>query len=168
MNFSAFHYPGAKTTRCQASLPGAGIVQWGSFKHFFYITLPLVLSQYAETVWISSFESDLFLITLNVFHCLNLQIRSSFLLPSLSLTISEGWIFILPSEINRKKGKSRNTQHFRKDLSTSSGPFMVSMVMAVWFLWGSDEFLFDFDLFMCAATPCCYDCSLLEQTGSSN
>ena len=83
----------------------------------------------------------------------------------LSSAISESWIFLLLIEINKKRRKKNpNTRHFQKDLFTNSGPFTVSMVMAAWFLWRSDEFPFDFDLFMYTATPCCYDCSPFGQT----
>lgn len=93
--------------------------------------------------------------------------RCDFYCPSFSSTVSESWIFILLIEINKKRKNSKHlTRHFQKGLSTNCGPFMVSMVMAAWFFWGSDEFPFDFDLFMCAATPCCYDCSPLGQTGA--
>lgn len=79
--------------------------------------------------------------------------------PPFSSTISESWIFILTIKNNMKR---KNSKHWTSKKTLSP----VSMVMAAWFLWGSDEFLFDFVLFMCAATPCCYDCSPLGQTGA--
>lgn len=167
MNFSAFHYSRAKTRLTDVGhlYPRADIVQCRQFSnilkklhyHWLCLNVPKQLGT-APSSQIFPLSPRMYFIVL-IYRC-----DLYFYRPSLSLNISESWIFFPLIEINKKK--IPNTRHFQKDLSTNGGPFAVSMVMAAWFLWSSDEFPFDFDLFMCAASPCCHDCSLFGRTGA--
>lgn len=150
MNFSAFHYCGAKTRRTDVRhfCPELILSNAGSFH---------TLSLCANAVWNGSLKSKLFFNSGNVFNCLNLHMWSLFI-PSLSKLDCSRELTFLWLKSTRKR-KIPDTRHFQKDLSANSGPFMVSMVMAAWFLRGIENFAFDFDLFKLPATPCCYDCS---------
>lgn len=135
-----------QANRCQVSLPQSWYCPTRAvFKHFKEIMLPIFFfSQRAKTVWNDSVKSKLFFLTVNVFHCHNLQIWSLFLLLLWPFQRVENLIW---NQHEKEKCQTLNT----------SPQKVVHSVSLWWWQYGSYERVINFLLIMI------YSCVLPHQ-----